>query len=108
MTTTPPTCGLCQRSGLELTKHHLIPRTRHRQTSCRKKFGRQALTTRIAMLCRPCHSTVHATLSEKQLERDFNTLEALAQHPEIARFVAWARKQKPGRRIAVQRPKSRW
>jgi hypothetical protein len=103
----PPRCELCERAGLELTRHHLIPRKRHRQRSCKKRFTHDERTGRIAMLCRPCHSTVHAQLSEKQLEQGYHTLDALADHPDIARFVAWVRKQRPGRRIAVRRPSGR-
>lgn len=102
-TDNPAHCALCHRTGLELTRHHLIPRKRHRQPSCKKRFTPQERTGRIAMLCRPCHNTVHVTLTEKQLEQHFNTLDDIAAHPDIARFVAWVRKQKPGRRIAVHR-----
>ncbi|XAL98831.1 hypothetical protein OT109_14725 [Phycisphaeraceae bacterium D3-23] len=105
--TNPPRCALCQRAGLELTRHHLIPRKRHRQPSCKKRFTLEERTGRIAMLCRPCHNTVHATLTEKQLEQHYNTLDDIAAHPDIARFVAWASKQKPGRRIGVHRPRAR-
>ncbi|MFI4860472.1 MAG: hypothetical protein ACIAXF_07310 [Phycisphaerales bacterium JB063] len=103
----PHRCALCQRAGVALTRHHLIPRKRHRQPSCKKRFNHTERTQRIAMLCRPCHSTIHATLTEKQLEQHFNTLDDLAGHPDIARFVAWVRKQKPGRRIAIRRPSAR-
>ena len=70
------------------------------------RFEREEMQTRIAMLCRPCHATVHATLTEKELEDAFNTLEALAAHPEIAKFVAWVGKQPVDRRIAVKRPRA--
>lgn len=100
-----PSCHLCGRSGLALTRHHLIPRKRHRQTSVRKKYARQERHNRIALLCRPCHSTVHAHLTEKQLEQSYNTLASLADHPEIARFVRWVKRQRTDRRIAVRRPK---
>ncbi|MFK7788643.1 MAG: hypothetical protein AB8C95_03990 [Phycisphaeraceae bacterium] len=102
---TQPACELCQRTGLKLTKHHLIPRKRHRRRSAQERFDRKELPTRIAMLCQPCHSTVHAHLSEQELEAAYNTLEALAGHPEIAKFAAWASKQSPRRRIAVKPPK---
>ncbi len=98
-------CALCRRVGLTLTRHHLIPRKRHRQASCRKRFSHDERTGRIALVCRPCHSTVHAQLTEKQLEQDYCTVQALADHPGIARFVSWVRKQKSGRRIAVRRPR---
>lgn len=101
-----PACELCLRTGLPLTKHHLIPRKRHRRRSAQIRFDREEMHTRIAMLCQPCHSTVHATLSEQELEAAYNTLEALAQHPDIAKFTAWARKQPTDRRIAVKKPKA--
>lgn len=102
----PPACELCQRTGLTLTRHHLIPRKRHRRRSAQQRFDREEMRTRIAMLCRPCHSTVHATLTEKELEESFNTLDALAEHPEIARFVRWVKQQPTDRRVTVKRPRS--
>ena len=57
------------------------------------------------MLCRPCHNTVHATLNEKELEHAYNTVESLARHPEIAKFVGWVRKQATDRRVAVKKPR---
>lgn len=105
-TPSPPCCELCHRTGLELTRHHLIPRKRHRKRSALIRFEREEMQTRIAMLCRPCHSTVHATLSEKKLEDAFNTLDTLAAHPDIARFVSWVRKQPVDRKVTVKRPKA--
>ena len=43
------------------------------------------------MLCSACHRQVHATLSEKELERDYPTPERLRAHADLARFVAWIR-----------------
>ncbi|MEM9346340.1 MAG: hypothetical protein AAGB26_06970 [Planctomycetota bacterium] len=102
---TQPACELCHRTGLELTRHHLIPRKRHRRRSAQVRFEREEMKSRIAMLCRPCHSTVHAILTEQELEQSYNTIESLAKHPEIAKFVAWVRKQPLTRRIAVKRPR---
>lgn len=105
MSPNTPACELCQRSGLKLTRHHLIPRKRHRRRSALVRFDRDEMCHRIALLCQPCHSTVHATLSEKELEAAFHTLDALAGHPEIQKFVAWVKKQPTDRRIAVKRPR---
>jgi hypothetical protein len=57
----------------------------------------------IAWLCRPCHSTVHATLSEQELAEVYHSIETLKMHPEIAKFAKWVRKQSPHRRIAIKR-----
>jgi len=55
-------------------------------------------------LCAPCHRTIHAHLSPRELETAYPSLEALRQHPEIARFITWVRKQPPDKRITVRRP----
>ncbi|MEM1354491.1 MAG: hypothetical protein AAGH88_06355 [Planctomycetota bacterium] len=97
-------CELCGRSGLELTKHHLIPRKRHRQASVRKKYPHAERYGRIAMLCRACHRTVHVCLTEKELEQSYNTVAALAGHVQIAKFVNWVKRQPVDRRVTVRRP----
>jgi len=58
------------------------------------------------MICRDCHNQVHAVLTEKELETDYNTLETLLSHPEIAKFVAWMKKHKPSGRVQVRRKKT--
>jgi len=58
---------------------------------------------RIALLCRPCHRYIHAVLSEKELENQYNTLEALKAHPDIQKFTHWIRKQPAHRYIRVRR-----
>lgn len=90
-----PSCDLCRRVVAELTRHHLIPRTRHKNKRNKRLFERKDVQERIIMLCRPCHKHVHAHLTEKELEHQYNTLEALATHPEIEKFVAWI-SQRPG------------
>lgn len=40
-----------------------------------------------------CHNEIHATLSEAELARLYNTPEALRAHPRLERFVAWVRKR---------------
>jgi hypothetical protein len=36
-----------------------------------------------------CHSEIHASLSETELARQYNTIEALRGHPRLARFISW-------------------
>lgn len=103
----PDRCELCGRVGVALTKHHLIPRARHNKPRTRRQHDRAAFNTRVAWLCRPCHKTVHATLSEQQLAEHYHSVPALAAHADIARFVAFVRKQPPDARISVRRPADR-
>lgn len=89
-------CELCGREVAALTRHHLIPRTRHSNKRNKRLFDRADVKHRIAWLCRPCHNHIHALFTEKMLEREFNTLESLATHPEVAHFVEWIRNKPAG------------
>jgi hypothetical protein len=52
------------------------------------RFTREELHNTVP-LCPACHRQIHRTLTEKELERDYNTVEALLAHPELFRFVRW-------------------
>ncbi|MFN2348798.1 MAG: hypothetical protein ABR558_04375 [Thioalkalivibrio sp.] len=81
-------CQLCGRAEA-LTRHHLIPKTRHRNRRNKRLFDRVEVRERVIWICRPCHSQVHRVLDEKTLEREYNTLEALQGHPDIRTFTQW-------------------
>ena len=98
-------CELCRRPATPLTRHHLLPRSRHNKPRFERHFSRQEGRERIALLCRACHSCVHSVLTEKQLEQQYNTLEALRAHEEIARFTAWLASKPPGFQPLSRRPK---
>ncbi|MGM0563806.1 MAG: hypothetical protein ACQES2_05695 [Pseudomonadota bacterium] len=95
------TCELCGRRVDQITRHHLIPRTRHHNKRNKRQFDREEVHQRIALLCRPCHSQVHAVLYNKSLEREYNTLEALSQHPEVARFCRWIADKPAGLKVNI-------
>jgi hypothetical protein len=95
-------CELCGREVSHVTRHHLIPRTRHTNKKAQREFERSEMKGRIAWFCRPCHDHVHALFAEKTLEREFNTIEALRSHPDVARFVTWIRNKPDGFRPANQ------
>jgi hypothetical protein len=92
----PARCELCGRKMEGLTRHHLIPRTRHRNRRMKSKYGRDEMLGRLLWVCRPCHNQIHAVFSEKQLAEHYNTREALLGHEEIARFVDWIRTKPAG------------
>ncbi len=97
-------CALCEREE-RLTRHHLIPRTRHHNKRNQRDFPRSEVRE-VVGLCRSCHSQVHQLLSEKQLEREFNTVEKLRAHPEIAKFAAWIAARPCGFRAAMRSSKA--
>lgn len=69
-------CFLCRRPiGERVQWHHVVPKSRG---------GRDTAPVHPI-----CHKTIHATLSNKELERNFASAEALRAHPEIARFLQW-------------------
>jgi hypothetical protein len=86
-------CALCGRKK-PLAFHHLIPRTCHGNKWFKKRFTKTEMVLRGTELCHDCHDHVHTLFSEKELGRHLNTLEALAAHEEVARFVAWVQKQR--------------
>ena len=88
-------CPICEHeyARRELTRHHLIPK-------CRK--GRE-----IVLLCRSCHSMIHATWSEKELERNFPTLEALLDSDELRPWIRWIRRHRPNGRVRVKQNRQR-
>ena len=89
-----------------MTRHHLIPRTRHHNKRNKREFER-AVVRQVVGICRPCHSQIHALLSEKELEREFNTIAKLKEHPGIARFAEWIATKPRGFKAAVQRTTER-
>ncbi len=81
-----PTCPLCGRPippGVPQSWHHLTPKLRG------GKGGPVVLLHHI------CHKEIHATLSEAELARSFNTVEALRAHPRLARFADWVARRPP-------------
>jgi hypothetical protein len=76
------TCFLCLRPiGTKVEWHHPVPRSRG---------GRH--TEPIHPIC---HRFIHATLTNKELERDFHSPERLRGHPEVAVFVRWIQDKDP-------------
>ena len=75
-------CPLCERKipPGQRDAHHLVPKS---------KGGRHT-----EYLHRICHRQIHALLTETELARQFNSVEALLTHPDVALFVAWV-KTKP-------------
>lgn len=86
-----PICELHQGEGYDMSDHHLVPQTRHKNKRVKREFDKVERNKKIEV-CQPCHSKIHSVFTEKELERDYNTLEKLQVHPEIAKFIVWIRK----------------
>ncbi len=86
MNTEDPICPLCGRPippEAKSSLHHLVPRL---------KGGKGGPVVRLHQIC---HNEIHATLTEAELARVFNTVEALRAHPRLAAFLKWVAKRPP-------------
>lgn len=98
-------CSICLRDK-SLTKHHLIPKSRHKNKKTLKRHDREDSHKTID-ICRECHNQLHACLSEKEMDEDYFTFDKVLQHTEIAKFTEWVRKRQPAGKISVKRNKKR-
>ncbi len=55
-----------------------------------------------ATLCRDCHHAIHATFTNKELEREYHTREALLAHEGFRRMVAFIARQDPGGKVRMR------
>ena len=67
--------------GPSVDRHHVVPKA---------AGGRETV-----WLHRICHRKVHSVLDERTLAAAYASIDALRQHPEIARFIHWVRKTPP-------------
>jgi hypothetical protein len=93
-----PICELCSRPippDVRQSVHHLIPRSR------KGKNGPTVLLHQI------CHNQIHATLTERELARSYNTTELLQAHPPISKFIDFVISKPPGFYRRMKHVKSR-
>lgn len=95
-------CELCGRTDIELTRHHLIPQSRHNKARTKKEFSRQEMKTQVAMLCQACHNQVHEVFSNQELSSHYHTVERLKEHSEMAKFINWVKKRPSGQTVRVK------
>lgn len=75
-------CALCEREVQHTSRHHLVPR---------EEGGRHSPT---ADLCQPCHSSIHLLLDNKELARDYNSIEALRGAEKLQKYLHWIRRSR--------------
>lgn len=81
-TTSEARCELCERSVRHVSRHHLVPR---------EEGGRHGPT---AELCQPCHSTVHLLLTNRELAKNYASVEALRGAGELQKYLHWVRRSR--------------
>ena len=97
-----PPCELCGRDEIELTQHHLIPKSRHDKARTKREFSRDEMKNEIAMLCHACHAQVHEVLSNQELSSYYHIVERLAEHTDMQKFINWVKKRPAGQTIRVK------
>ncbi|MCS6834907.1 MAG: HNH endonuclease [Anaerolineae bacterium] len=85
-------CALCERWVSQVSRHHLIPKS---------LGGRE-----VVPLCATCHKTLHSFFYNVTLSKELHSLEALRAQEDVARYLAWVRKQ-PDRAIRVRTRRQR-
>ena len=87
-------CQLCGRemlAGESVDRHHWRPKSRGGRTA--------------AYLHRTCHRKLHSLFTDKELSTEFSTPEAVREHPEIKKFIAWVRRQPPEAVLRHRQPR---
>lgn len=93
-TTKPPVknvCPICT-VGEANSKHHVIPAARG---------GKEKIE-----ICRPCHQKIHSLFTNKQLEKQYNTIEKLIEQSEIQNWIKWRQKH-PDMEVSSKASKNR-
>lgn len=72
-------CQICERElgSKNISKHHLIPKSRGGKN------------TKTILIHNICHQKIHSVFTEKELMKEFNTVEKIKRSEEIKKFVKW-------------------
>lgn len=87
-----PLCGRPVDNQDMLSDHHLVPRSRGGRTT--------------ETVCLDCHKQIHAMYSNKQLEDELNSVEALLADPQFTKFAAWIAKRPFGATAKARRARN--
>lgn len=74
-------CTICQRETpiKMMEKHHLTPKSRK---------GKETIK-----VCCNCGDQLHKLFTNKELEKNYNTLEAILSDKKVQRYVKWVKKK---------------
>jgi len=86
-------CELCGRENV-CTFHHLIPKCLHTNKWFKKNFTKEEISAGIYICKYECHREIHTLIPEKELGKNYNTLEKLLAHENIAKYIKFKTKEK--------------
>lgn len=76
-----PLCGRNMINGPSIDDHHLIPKT--------------FKGTEKIRMHKICHTKIHTSISERELQHYYHTIERLLEHEEIQKFIKWVKNKSP-------------
>lgn len=85
-------CELCDREN-ELTFHHLIPRSVHKNKWFKSRYDKDELQRGIYICKHDCHKEIHRRFDAKLLGRELNTKEKILNEYGMTRYIRWVKKQ---------------
>lgn len=88
-TTRASACEICEREWINLSYHHLIPKSVHAKVLKRGWHEEWELNS-VAWLCGACHRFVHNCASNEDLAKDWFTVERLMQREDVRNWAEWA------------------
>jgi hypothetical protein len=85
-------CDLCERENV-LTFHHLIPTCLHTNKWFRKNYSSSELQKGINICQIDCHREIHRLIPEKELGKNYNTIDKLMEHEQVRKYINWIKKR---------------
>ena len=76
-------CPLCERDVAKVSNHHLVPKCRG------------GTVDNTVPICNDCHNAIHSFFSNKQLEKEFNSVDKLLNDEKFLKHLKWLKKQNP-------------
>ena len=95
-------CECCDRHAFDISGHHLIPKTKHKNKRIKRLFTKDERNKKVDV-CQPCHKAFHTFFTEKELAINYNTLDKLKANESIQKHIEWVKKQKSGYRMKGKR-----
>lgn len=88
-------CSICQRDTPEefLEKHHLVPRSKH------------GSNIPGIIVCSSCGDQLHQLFTNKQLAKEYNTIEKLLSSEKIQTWIKWIQNKPNDFRVCMRKKK---
>lgn len=91
-------CPFCRRPIIRMMRHHTVPKS---------LGGKEKMDS-----CRDCHRAIHLCFTNRELEKEFNTVKKLLSRAKFRRMVEFIKGQDPYHKVRMLRPqgarRKRW